>query len=56
MPNKWNLALICPIYKKGGNSECNIYRGISLLNIVYTIIAAVINKRLNQYAKELIGE
>jgi hypothetical protein len=56
MPNEWNLALICPIYKKGEKSECNIYRGISLLNIVYKIIAAVINKRLNQYAEELIGE
>jgi sorting nexin-29 len=56
MPNELNLALIFPIYKKGGKSECNIYRGISLLNIVYKIIAAVINKRLNQYAEELIGE
>jgi sorting nexin-29 len=55
MPNEWNLALICPIYK-GEKSECNNYRGISLLNIVYKIIAAVITKRLNQYAEELIGE
>jgi hypothetical protein len=56
MPNEWNLALICPIYKKGEKSECNNYRGISLLNIVYKIIAAVITKRLNQYAEELIGD
>jgi hypothetical protein len=56
MPNEWNLALICPIYKKGEKSECSNYRGISLLNIVYKIIAAVINKRLNTYAEELIGE
>jgi hypothetical protein len=51
MPNEWNLALICPIYKKGEKSECNNYRRISLLSIVYKIIAAVINKRLNQYAE-----
>jgi sorting nexin-29 len=56
MPNEWNLALICLIYKKGEESDCNNYRGISLLNIVYKIIAAVINKRLNQYAEELTGE
>jgi sorting nexin-29 len=56
MPKEWNLALICPIYKTVEKSECNNYRGISLLNIAYKIIAAVINKRLNQYAEDLIGE
>jgi sorting nexin-29 len=56
MPNEWNLTFICPIYKKGEKSECNNYRGISLLNTVYKIIAAVINKKLNQYAEELTGE
>jgi hypothetical protein len=56
MSNEWSLALICPIYKKEEKSECNNCRGISLLNIVYKVIAAVINKRLTQYAEELVGE
>jgi hypothetical protein len=56
MPNERSWALIFPIYKKGEKSECCKYRGISLLDIVYKIIAAVINNRLTQYAEELTGE
>jgi hypothetical protein len=41
MPNECSLALKCLIYKKVEKSEWNNYRGISLLNIVYKKIAAV---------------
>jgi hypothetical protein len=41
MSNEWSLAFICLIYKKVEKSEWNNYRGISLLNIVYKKIAAV---------------
>jgi sorting nexin-29 len=51
------LDIDMPRYtRRGEKFECYNCRGISLLNIVYKIIAAVINKRLNQYAEELIGE
>jgi hypothetical protein len=56
MPNEWKKSIICPIYKKGENSECSIYRGISLLNTAYKILATVINNRLTTYAEDLLSQ
>jgi hypothetical protein len=56
MPNEWNKSIICPIYKKGKKSECSKYRGISLLNTVYKILATVINNRLTTYAEDLLSQ
>ncbi|CAF1594122.1 unnamed protein product [Adineta ricciae] len=33
IPSTWKKAIIVPIHKKGDNSECKHYRGISLLSI-----------------------
>jgi sorting nexin-29 len=56
MPNEWNNSIICPIYKKGEKSECSNYRGISLLNTAYKILAIVINNRLTTYAEDLLSQ
>ena len=55
-PNEWNKSIICPIYKKGEKSECSNYRGISLLNTAYKILATVINNRLKIYAEDLLSQ
>jgi hypothetical protein len=31
LPDQWNESHIVPIYKKGDKTNCNIFRGISLL-------------------------
>jgi hypothetical protein len=56
MPNEWNKSIICPIYKKGEKSECSNYRGISLHNTAYKILAIAINNRLTTYAEDLLSQ
>ena len=36
----------CPLHKKGDKSKCSNYRGISLLNIGFKVLEAVLKNRL----------
>ena len=56
MPNEWNTSVICPIYKKGEQSECSNHTGISLLNTAYKILVTAINTRLKTYAEDLLSQ
>ncbi|KAL4142816.1 hypothetical protein QTP88_005213 [Uroleucon formosanum] len=56
IPENWNEAIIIPLHKKGDKTECNNYRGISLLNSVYKIFSKVLLNRLIPYAEECLGE
>jgi hypothetical protein len=55
MPNEQNKSIICPIYKKGRKSEYSNYKGISLLNTAYKILATAINTRLKTFAEDLLS-
>lgn len=46
MPQEMNLSIICPVFKTGNRSELKNYRGISLLNVSYKILASIIAERL----------
>jgi hypothetical protein len=46
LPQKWKESIIVPIYKKGDNTDCNNYLGISLLSTAYKILPNILLARL----------
>ena len=57
VPQDWRDANIVTLYKnKGDRSDCNNYRGISLLSIVGKVFARVALKRLQQVAERIYPE
>lgn len=49
MPKGWEEANIYPILKAGEEGTASNYRGISLLNIGYKLLASVMAKRVNAW-------
>jgi len=56
LPEEWKESIIVPIYKKGDKTDCNNYRGISLLPTTYKIVSNILLSRLFPYAEEVIGD
>ena len=58
LPEEWKESIIVPtsIHKKGDKTECNDYRGISLLPTTYKILSNILLTRLIPYAEEVIGD
>ena len=50
------VSIIVPIHKKGDKTDCNNYRGISLLPTTYKILSNILLSRLIPYAEENIGD
>ena len=55
LPGEWKESIIVPVHKKGDKTDCNNYRGISLLPSTYKILSNMLLSRLIPYAKEIIG-
>jgi hypothetical protein len=55
LPEEWKESCIEHIYKKGDKTDCNNYRGISLLSTTYKIISNILLSWLTPYAVEIIG-
>ena len=53
LPEGWKESVIVPIHKKGDKTECNNYRGISLLTTTYKILSNILLSRLIPYAEEI---
>jgi hypothetical protein len=56
LPQQWKVPIIVPIYKKGDKTDCNNYRGISLLSTAYKILPNILLARLTPYVNEIIGD
>ena len=55
MPEEWKESIIVPVYKKGDKTDCNNYRGISLLPTTYKILSNILLSR-SPYTEEIIGD
>jgi len=56
LPEEWKESITLPIHKKGYKTDCNNYRGISLLPTTYKMLSNILLSRLIPYAKEIIGD
>jgi sorting nexin-29 len=56
LPDQWKEAIIVPVHKKGDKTDCNNYRGISLLSTSYKILSNIFLSRLSPYRDEIIGD
>ena len=56
LPEECKESIIAPIHEKGDKTDCNNYRGISLLPTTYKILSNILLSRLVPYAKEIIGD
>jgi hypothetical protein len=56
LPEEWKESIIKPICKTGDKTDCNNYRGISLLPTTYKILSYILLSRLIPYSEEIIGD
>jgi hypothetical protein len=56
LPQQWKESIFVPIHKKGGKTDCNNYRRISLLTTAYKILSNILLARLIPYVNEVIGD
>ena len=56
LTEEWKESIIVPIYKKGDKTDCNNYRGISLLPTTYKILYNILLSRVTPYTEEIIGD
>ena len=56
VPKEWRDALLVPIPKKGDLTQCDNWRGISLLDVTGKIFAKIIQSRLQNVAEEVLPD
>jgi hypothetical protein len=55
LPQQWKESIIIPIHKKSDKTDCNKYRGISLISTAYKILSNILPASLTPYVNEIIG-
>jgi hypothetical protein len=56
LPHQWRESIVVPIHKKGDETDCSNYRGISLLSTSDKVLSNILLSRLIPYADEIIGD
>jgi hypothetical protein len=56
LPDQWKESIIVPIHKKCDKTDCNNYRGASLLSTSYKIVLNILLSMLIPYINEIIGD
>jgi hypothetical protein len=56
LPQQWKESIIVPIYEKGDKTDCNNYRGISLLSTAYKILSIILLAMSTPYINEVTGD
>jgi sorting nexin-29 len=56
LPDQWKESIIIPAHKRGDKTDCNNYRGVSLLSTSYKIVSNILLSRLVPYIDEIIGD
>jgi hypothetical protein len=56
LPDQWKESIIVPIHKRGDKTDCNNYRGISLLLTSCKIVSNILLSKLSAYKDEFIGD
>jgi hypothetical protein len=54
--HQWKGSTVVPIHRKGDKTDCNNYRGTSLLSTLYEILSNILLARLTPYADEIMGD
>jgi hypothetical protein len=55
-PSRWKTAVLIPIYKKGDKTVCKNYRGISLIDVAYKTVEAIILARIRPATEQFLRE
>jgi hypothetical protein len=53
---EWKQSIIVSIHKKGDETDCINYRGMSLLLTTYKTLSNILLYRLTPYTEEIIGD
>eukprot|EP00959_Pyramimonas_sp_CCMP1952_P368593 7720906-Pyramimonas_sp.AAC.1 len=51
-PRSWRIAEVVLVCKKGGPADCNNYRPISLVSVLYKVYATILPSRLKAAGAE----
>jgi sorting nexin-29 len=56
LAQQWKESIIVPIHKKGDRTDCNNYRGISLLSTAYKTLSNILLATLTPYVNGIVAD